>query len=97
LSNGQFTIIDVPGANPSFGTITTGINDNDDIVGSYSGPTPHFNDFHGFALINGQYTRIDVPGAVFSETFSINNGRIITGGYADAAGRIHGYIAIPNR
>ena len=93
LKDGQFTTIDVPTAGGGFGTIATGINDQGDIVGSYSEVG---NDYHGFALIEGQYVRIDVPGAVRTETYRINNDQTIVGGYLDQTQRMHGYIGIRN-
>jgi uncharacterized membrane protein len=96
LQDGQFTIIDEPEAAGVFGTIATGINDDGDIVGSFSGPTNNAYDFHGFALIQGQYIRIDVLGAFYTETYRINNNQDIVGGYADQARRVHGYIGFRN-
>jgi uncharacterized membrane protein len=81
LSNGKFTTIDAPGAQPGFEfTVASGINPRGDIVGTYIDSS--FNS-HGFLLSNGVFTTIDVPGAVETVAFGINAQGEIVGIYFD--------------
>src|SRR6266496_1199309 len=67
--NGIFTTIDVPGAVRGQ---AIGLNDRDQIVGSYVDIVgePLGLD-HGFLLDNGIFSTIDVPGAVATAVFDI--------------------------
>jgi hypothetical protein len=71
-SKGEFRPIDVPPgtANPT----PWGINARQDIVGSYTAPTPR-----AFLLRNGVFTDIHVPGAVTSAALDINSAGDIVG------------------
>jgi probable HAF family extracellular repeat protein len=69
-----------------FNTIPNGINDADQIVGSY--------DSHGFLFSRGVYTTLDDPAASatgFTEPHGINNLGQIVGTYQDAHGQ-HGFL-----
>jgi uncharacterized membrane protein len=72
----SFTTIDVPG---SVRTGAAGINDSDQIVGSYSDGTTD----HGFLDTAGSFTTIDVPGASSTSASGINDSGQIVGGYSD--------------
>jgi len=74
-SDGTFTSLDLPGANPVF-TYPHGINDSGQIVGSY-------NQIHGFLYTNGVTTNIDFPGSGDTDALGINNAGQIVGIYYD--------------
>jgi hypothetical protein len=66
------------------------MNERGDITGVYvgSGRT------HGFLLRDGVFQTIDYPGSVdTSLTFLINNRGLMVGGFIDAGGAEHGFIA----
>jgi uncharacterized membrane protein len=86
----SFTNIERPGATT---TIPYGINSAEHIVGSFVAA----NKTHGFLLANGQFTTIDFPNATFTEALGINSTGHIVGDYRDAAGKTHGFIAVPTR
>ncbi len=71
VKNGVFYPVSYPGA---ASTILRGINDLDEIVGSYNGS-------HGFLYKDGAYTPIDFPGAITSGANAINNNGEIAGNY----------------
>ena len=88
---GVYTFFDVPGADPSVGTLVFSANDRGDVVGfSVDG-----NGFaHGFIRHGntGKIDTIDVPGAVSTQVFGINNAGVIVGRYRDTHGVRHGFI-----
>jgi uncharacterized membrane protein len=90
---GKFRRIDVPGA---AGTIATRINDDGQIVGSYSDTNDNPNaatHVRGFLLDGrGRLEKIDVPAAKATQPLGINNLDEIVGVYADAAGAPHGFL-----
>jgi hypothetical protein len=87
---GNFTAIDVPGAQP--GTSKThGINVYSDVVGSY---TDTNSTGHGFIYASGNITSWDVSGATFTDTRGINDSGDIVGAYEDNTGR-YGFLATP--
>ncbi len=51
---------------------------------------------HGFVLLRGTtFITIDVPGATSTEASGINPRGQIVGNYTDAAGTLHGFVAMP--
>jgi len=50
---------------------------------------------HGFLLAEGEFTTIDVPGAMGTLPTGINAAGQIVGGYTDASGTGHGFLATP--
>jgi probable HAF family extracellular repeat protein len=89
--NGAVTTIDVPGASSTF---VAGINDRDQVVGSYVDADGRE---HGFLLERGQMTVIDHPdapdnpAATNTAAVDLNDRGQIVGFYADANGTYHGY------
>src|SRR5262249_47353095 len=67
LSNGAYTILDVPGATD---TEAYGINNVGQIVGSYRNSTGT----HGFLLSNGAYATLDGPSISFPITYTVAYG-----------------------
>lgn len=75
VKNGFFFPVNYPGATS---TTVSGINDLDEVVGSYSSG----NSSHGFLYQNGVYTTIDFPGPVSSnKAIAITNNGEIVGSY----------------
>jgi len=74
VKGGVFYSVYYPG---SSSTAISGINDLDEVVGSYSaGGTTH-----GFLYKDGAYTTIDFPGSTFSHAYATNNNGEIVGNY----------------
>lgn len=91
-SGGTYTTLNDPyGAGGSLGTNVLGINDSDQIVGSYldSGGVRH-----GFLYNNGSYTTLDDPlaGAIGTEANGINDAGQIVGEYWDSNNVLHGFL-----
>ncbi|WP_188792610.1 hypothetical protein [Dyella nitratireducens] len=99
-----YTSIDFPGAAY---TVSTGINDADEIVGSYC-PTSQClatggEGLQGFILKNGIYTTFAIPGEYATALASINNKGVLMGNYydadvnaADTANHVYTFLATPN-
>ncbi|GLQ91682.1 hypothetical protein GCM10007901_06320 [Dyella acidisoli] len=98
-----YTSIDFPGA---VYTASTGINDADEIVGSYC-PTSQClatggEGLQGFILKNGIYTTFAIPGEYATALASINNKGVLMGNYydanvsaADTANHVYTFLATP--
>ena len=98
-----YTSIDFPGA---VYTASTGINDADEIVGSYC-PTNQClqtggEGLQGFILKNGVYTTFAISGEYATALASINNKGVLMGNYYDAdvnaantANHVHTFLATP--
>lgn len=98
-----YTSIDFPGA---VYTVSTGINDADEIVGSYC-PTSQClqtggEGLQGFILKNGVYTTFAIPGEYATALASINNKGVLMGNYydanvsaADTANHVYTFLATP--
>jgi probable HAF family extracellular repeat protein len=87
-----FNIFDDPSASPTpngSGTLASGINSTDQIVGEYVNGTSS----HGFLLSGGTYTTIDDPSAVNeTEANGINDAGQIVGDYRDSSLMQHGFL-----
>lgn len=98
-----YTSIDFPGA---VYTVATGINDADEIVGSYC-PTNQClqtggEGLQGFILKNGVYTTFAIPGEYGTALASVNNNGVLMGNYydadvnaADTANHVYTFLATP--
>jgi hypothetical protein len=71
FANGRYTNIAFPGAT---GTEANGINDNGEVVGTYSDQTGQ----HGFYLIGSTYTKVDAPHASATTAWGVTNAGVIT-------------------
>jgi hypothetical protein len=90
--NGNFHVVDVPGASA---TTAGGINASGQIVGTYLDNAG----FHGFVDTRGKFVTVDVPGAVIGDITTtvldgINDAGVIVGHIQDNNGT-HGLIATP--
>jgi hypothetical protein len=92
--DGEFSQIDFTGGAPTsvFGisatTVAFGINDNQEIVGTYSsgGVT------NGFSLVSGTFTTRNVPGALQTNPVNLNDSGQVVGWYVDSSEVTHGYV-----
>jgi uncharacterized membrane protein len=82
LNGGIYTMLNVPG-------YPFGINDADQIVGSFENYT------RGFLLSDGVLTTFGLPGTDTFNAFGINDAGQIVGEYALPDGTVHGYLATP--
>jgi hypothetical protein len=80
---GQFYTFDVPNA---ASTVVQGINDRDQLVGSYDENT------HSFFYSHGTLTQVAVPDAVKTTIGGLNDFGEIVGTYTDRADDTHGFI-----
>jgi len=81
-----FVTLDFPGSP----TGVRDINERGDITGIYSDATR----LHGFLRHNGFFETIDFPGSVNGGgTLVTNNSGLVVGGFIDATGREHGFMA----
>jgi len=87
FSQGQITVINVPGASGTFPTMI--LDDPKTIVGTYVGAD---NVFHGFRLAGGMVATIDVPNSTFTWITGINPEGNIVGFYKSADGKQHAFI-----
>jgi hypothetical protein len=91
LHNGSFSTINVAGSAMTF---AYGINDHDQVVGTY---TDSGGVFHAFSRdASGNITTFDVPfaGATLTVAEDINNQGVIVGHWFDAHGIDHGFIDV---
>ncbi len=80
-----FTTIDVPSATSTY---TFGINDFDNMVGTYT-DSKGIN--HGFLYAGGNFTAINVPGSSYTWAYGTNDSGAIVGWHQNATG-IHGFL-----
>ena len=86
--NGGFTTLDVGNSQ----TALRAMNSSGDITGVYYDAA--LARLHGFLLRNGVIINIDFPNSIDSEdNIFINDNGLITGGFIDAAGVEHGFVA----
>ena len=86
LKRGVYTQFDAPGA--TF-TQAWDVSPTGTVVGYFNPVTSH-----GFSLDPDGFTVIDVPvpGARWTRIFGINPRGDMVGNYADASGRVHGFL-----
>jgi len=99
LKNGQVTTFQFPGSEP---TMAFGVNQNDEIVGSF---TDNAGNTHGFTLKSptgptSVWSQVDDPGALNTPgngtvINGLNNAGDLVGFYTDAQGNVHGMLATP--
>jgi probable HAF family extracellular repeat protein len=87
LTHGTFIPFTVPGATQ--GIFALGLNDNNDVAGSFLG-----DDFvqHGFIADQGTVISFDFPGSLATAPFQINSSRHTIGIYADRAVNTHSFL-----
>jgi probable HAF family extracellular repeat protein len=86
LQGSTFTAINFPG---SSNTEAWGINNADQVVGSYAGTDGHT---HGFLWDAGTFTTIDVTGAQITSLTGIDNFGDIVGEFLGSDNKAHGVV-----
>jgi hypothetical protein len=78
------------GSGPNQGTAASGINNSDEVVGTYRDSSGLA---HGFVYNQGTFTTLDDPNALPGYTFGvgINNNGVVSGYYVDPSGHYHGF------
>jgi hypothetical protein len=94
LHNGQFITLEVPGASM---TQAFGVNDSDEVVGTYTDGTGNSAQTHGFTWRPGHgFTTVDDPHGIGATTINgVNDHGDLVGFYTDAAGNTDGMLAQP--
>jgi hypothetical protein len=92
LGSGRFTDIAVPGAAM---TQAFGVNDSDEVVGTYTVGTGDNAVTHGFTWLNGQFLTVDIGGASATTVNGVNNEGDLVGFFTDAKGNTDGFLALP--
>jgi len=87
LTQGITTNVNVPWGNRS---AAVGINNNNQVVGSYWNSTGTFRP-HGYLFDGTGYSQIDYPNAISTRAIGINDFGKVVGSYMDANGE-HGYL-----
>jgi CHRD domain len=91
-----FTDLAVPGASA---TSALGVNDHNEVVGTYTVGTGSNAVMHGFTWTpGGGFTTVDDPHGMGTTTVNgVNDGGELVGFYTDAAGNTDGFLATPHR
>jgi hypothetical protein len=94
LHNGQFITLAVPGASM---TQAFGVNDNDEVVGTYTDGTGNNAQTHGFTWRPGYgFTTVDDPNGIGTTIINgINDHGALVGFYTDSAGNTDGMLVQP--
>ena len=89
---GTFINLSVPGASS---TMALGVNDHDEVVGTYTVGTGSSAVMHGFTWKPGHgFTTVDDPHGIGTTTINgVNNAGDLVGFYVDAAGNTDGFLA----
>lgn len=92
LRSGRFITLAYPGASM---TQAFGVNDSDEVVGSYTTGSGNSAVTHGFVWRGGTFATVDIPGASASTINGINDENDLVGFYTDAKGNTDGLLALP--
>ena len=92
--HGTFKDLAVPGASS---TMALGVNDNDEVVGTYTVGSGSTAMMHGFTWTPGRgFTSFDDPQGMGTTTINgVNDAGDLVGFYVDAAGNTDGLLATP--
>ena len=90
--NGQVITLAVPGASA---TQAFGMNDSNEVVGTYTTGTGNNAVTHGFTWANGKCTTVNFPQASSTAVNGVNNEGDIVGFYTDAEGNTDGFVGLP--
>jgi probable HAF family extracellular repeat protein len=89
---GRTFTIAMPGASA---TQAFGVNDNGEIVGTYTTGTGNNAVTHGFTWMNGKFTTVNYPMASSTTINGVNDEGDIVGFYTDAKGNTDGFVGLP--
>jgi hypothetical protein len=93
LRFGRFITLAYPGASM---TQAFGVNDSDEVVGSYTVGTGNSAVTHGFVWQNGTFHTVDIGGGATATTINgVNDEGDLVGFYTDAKGNTDGFLALP--
>lgn len=92
LHSGKFITLAYPGATM---TQAFGVNDSDEVVGTYTTGTGNAAVTHGFTWRNGKYTRVNISGASSTAVNGVNDLGDLVGFFTDAKGNTDGFLALP--
>ncbi len=94
MAGNTFIDLSVPGASS---TMALGVNDNDEVVGTYTAGSGSSAATHGFSwTLGGGFQSIDDPRGVGTTTINgVNDAGDLVGFYVDGAGNTDGMLAAP--
>ncbi len=94
--HGKFTDLSVPGASS---TMALGVNDRDEVVGTYTVGSGSGAVMHGFTSTpRGGFVTVDDPHGIGTTTINgVNDAGDLVGFYVDAAGNTDGMLALPHK
>ncbi len=90
--HGRTFTIAMPGASA---TQAFGLNDNGEVVGTYTTGTGNNAVTHGFTWMNGRFTTVNYPMASSTTINGVNDEGDIVGFYTDAKGNTDGFVGLP--
>ena len=92
LWSGRFITLAYPGAAM---TQAFGVNDSDEVVGSYTTGTGNAAVTHGFTWKSGKYASVNISGASSTAINGVNDEGDLVGFFTDAKGNTDGLLALP--
>jgi hypothetical protein len=92
LRSGRFITLAYPGAAM---TQAFGVNDADEVVGTYTTGTGNAAVTHGFTWKGGKYASVNISGASSTAINGVNDEGDLVGFFTDAKGNTDGLLALP--
>lgn len=92
LHSGRFVTIAFPGASM---TQAFGVNDSDEVVGTYTVGSGNSAVTHGFTWRGGRFVSVDIGGASSTTINGVNNEGDLVGFFTDPKGNTDGFFALP--
>ena len=92
LHSGRFLTLAYPGAAM---TQAFGVNDSDEVVGTYTTGSGNNAVTHGFTWWDGKYTSVNIKNASSTALNGVNDEGDLVGFYTDAKGNTDGLLALP--
>jgi hypothetical protein len=92
LWSGRFITLAYPGAAM---TQAFGVNDSDEVVGTYTTGSGNSAVTHGFTWWDGKYKSVNISGASSTAINGVNDEGDLVGFYTDAKGNTDGLLALP--
>jgi len=92
LHSGRFITLAYPGASM---TQAFGVNDSDEVVGTYTRGTGNSAVTLGFTWWDGKYASVNISGAGATAINGVNDEGDLVGFYTDAKGNTDGLLALP--
>jgi hypothetical protein len=92
LHSGKFITLAYPGAAM---TQAFGVNDSDEVVGTYTTGSGDAAVTHGFTWHNGKYASVNISGASSTAVNGVNDEGDLVGFFTDAKGNTDGFLALP--